>query len=1359
MEGRQVDGWSALEEEDIELSPATLIENRVREEAIQQEETEAASPEATQTTPTPQPTSQPEASTQAEEPTEEPQQQTTETQENPNAERIEQIRRGTTLKSYAERYAAVPTGVLDFGVDLINVLPGVNVPKLPAFELQTAQAVRNISSVVVPTMVGAGALKGVAAASHARVGWSIGNLPAIQWLGNAGVNSLAGVGVGAVSSEYEGDNALGTLKKNVPSYIGDFIPDSLATVDGQSPDEKRWRNVQEDLVGGNLLDVIGPGIRLAKGLYSTAVGAVRPAKGVVSEIPQMIGDSPQATAWLARNSDETVEIQQAKNLWNEQYPNSSWDDLDINQKGRALESYQSAGMIKRDATEDFINNLAKREESLDELGSYNLSQNPNTDVPLKGVHDVFDYQELGMRQVDEFGIVGASVDNARIAGNKGTVDGRLGNFISEPALKYISVDPGNIDDVSLSLAKTLQDAGEISQVGKGWKVSYLDQIEATVDLAGDLFDPRMSRADIQRIIEPLTTVNASGAQELTEEGYGMLSKALRGFGTEITSLNYTRAQSLTAGSLGGRIADLAEGMRYANESVAIEGATEKIVDLMKYIVQLQGSASYYASRKVNLLSQIKNGFTNIRGFNEATVESADAISKELFRKAERFGDSVTTIAKTDPSMMKDLLLGYEMTKGKISTLKQLNDYIFAVTGDLGKGILDMDPQTKNFFISKMWNNIQSSMLSAFRTPIDILTQNAAGLASKPIAHFGGALIHGDLRAMQRNWMAYGSLNETMGKSLMYAADIMKKASVDPNAVASVTRRDLLLKQEGDLQLVKAIAESRAQQGDDGLMIVARNMEMLNGITKDPILRLGTNSAIAADGLTGSMIGHSEAYFRAMDRLVDAGQPITRESLQPIVREEAAKMFDDNGLIRDEAVKWTNNELTLNLDSPLVAGLGQFTAKAAFLKPFTLFPTSGGNRVAMLAKYSPGWAPFMRDVNQLARTPLKKILSNVEFMDDVLTSRGIDISEMSLLAKQNRVTDIKYETMGRQMIGMAAVSTAMGLVLNSEITGTQGLANKQAQAARVKNTNWKSKMIKLPNGKSVSYEGLGVVGDWLGLTVDIADNFNSLGGMETSDLLSFSAMMLAANLTDRTGLSTVKPLIDMLNRQPGSFERWSAGFLNSMGPLSAQRREWSRVFGSGLNLASTDIWTEIGKSNQWAAELFDADQPYVTNPISGKVPNRYGMLQRLWNAYTPFDIEEGATPEQEFVREWGYDYTTTFDTIDGVKVPRKVQAELFRLMGEQGIFRAGIKEVMVSANQDYNAMADFKELQAKGNNPEIDNWMMIHDRLKAANKAARENAIAALNPEMSGKLALAKAQMEENKEAAQRGREAIDLQRK
>ena len=58
------------------------------------------------------------------------------------------------------------------------------------------------------------------------------------------------------------------------------------------------------------------------------------------------------------------------------------------------------------------------------------------DVALKGVHDMYDYTEVGVRTVDDFGIVGASIDAARIARNLDTVHGRLGNVISEPALKY-----------------------------------------------------------------------------------------------------------------------------------------------------------------------------------------------------------------------------------------------------------------------------------------------------------------------------------------------------------------------------------------------------------------------------------------------------------------------------------------------------------------------------------------------------------------------------------------------------------------------------------------------------------------------------------------------------------------------------------------------------------------------------------------------------------------------------------------------------------------------------------------------------------------------------------------------------------
>ena len=57
---------------------------------------------------------------------------------------------------------AVATGTIDWGVDLINKIPGVSIPKLPKYQDETAKAIRDVSSVVVPTvaltLTGVGAL-------------------------------------------------------------------------------------------------------------------------------------------------------------------------------------------------------------------------------------------------------------------------------------------------------------------------------------------------------------------------------------------------------------------------------------------------------------------------------------------------------------------------------------------------------------------------------------------------------------------------------------------------------------------------------------------------------------------------------------------------------------------------------------------------------------------------------------------------------------------------------------------------------------------------------------------------------------------------------------------------------------------------------------------------------------------------------------------------------------------------------------------------------------------------------------------------------------------------------------------------
>ena len=407
-------------ETQVELRPNVQYENRINEEAAaakaQQVEEKVAAPAAAEKD------AKPDAQPEGEQKEETSNDGLQPVKTSPYAKEdgtldIEKLRKdGDAFDSAALQ------GVADFGVDLLNIIPGVNIQKASDYENETAQAMRDISAVVIPTMAGGTAFKAAGAAAHARVGWGIGNSPFMAQLGRTGADIAASGVVGAVSSEYEEDNLLGTLKKNFPATY-DFVPDSLATVDSDSPDEKRAKNIKEDILGGAIIDLLEPATTLAKGLFRNRQVAVPP--NIQRAVPKLVGETPQASAWVDSNQPKIYDTPE----------------------------------------EAVVANVAKREESLDELGAYNLSLNPKMDVPLKGVHDMFDEAELGMRQVDNFGVVDAGIDAARIKKNLDTVEGRLSNFISEPALKYALSDANAMGDVSLGLARQLQEAGEVGMVG------------------------------------------------------------------------------------------------------------------------------------------------------------------------------------------------------------------------------------------------------------------------------------------------------------------------------------------------------------------------------------------------------------------------------------------------------------------------------------------------------------------------------------------------------------------------------------------------------------------------------------------------------------------------------------------------------------------------------------------------------------------------------------------------------------------------------------------------------------------------------------------------------------------------------
>ena len=1195
---------------------------------------------------------------------------------------------GDYARNTLESAMAPATGMLDFGVDVINKFTGQQFPKLTKFENEVAQSVRELSAVVLPTIGLTRLGMGGGLAAQSRVGWSLGNTAFMKFIGSRGVEAAAGVAVGAISSEYENDNLTGRLKQKWPKTF-DFIPDSLATLKENSPDEKRQKNIYEDLGMGTVVD-IGQGVVKFVGALANAAASLRKSN-------RLVGETAEARKWLEGNSPK---------------PTSA------------------------DPEEAIVESALKREDALDEVGYYNLSENPVLDQRVKGVHDMFDYTELGVRTVDDFGVVGAALDSARIAKNLDTTYGRLGNMLSEPALKYALKSGENAQDIVLGLADQLHKAGPIGMEGAaGWKVTFDDVLDANENLAIQLFDPRMTKTEVRMVLEPYITRDASGKEILAEEGFAMAAKALRGFGSELTSMDVARAQSLLAGSLTGRISDLAEGARMMEGTAAVKEAQEKIIDLMQYVTQLSGSAKYYKNRKMNLVQMVANGFKNIEGYNAASVEQAGEVAQKVFRDSQQFASTMRQIAENQPEIMDQFLMAYELTDGAIDTITKMNRYIHGMTVDLGKGIINLTPEVENKLVAGVLSNIYNNVLSAFVTPIQALVGNFGGIISQPISHFAGAAMSGDVQAIQRGWIAYSSVIDTMQKAMPYAGNVFMKASRDPNSVRGGTRLDLLMQSEKELEFLRKAADTQSAAGNDGLTYIVNQIEMLNDMGKDPVFRFGPNAMTALDGFTGVFNASAEARFRAMDELVAAGKPINKKTVQPIAEKYYAKMFDESGMLQDEAVKYATNELALNLDTPLASNVSSLVQLIPGMKPFLMFSNTGINVVDIAGKYNPLLTPFQKDVNELAYVKLEDLMAQPGRVDELLRARNIDTEGMDVLAKLNKIADLKYTTRGRKAAGGLAVTSAIGLYSQGRLRG-DGLYDKEAQRAREKNTNWKKRTYMGLDGNWHSYAWLGPLADWVAFVANVGDNFDMLGSTYTEKFFEKAAFVFGAAVTDRTGLSTMKPLMDMLSGNEGALTRWSAGFVNSLGPLAGQRNEWGRIFSEGLQEVDNEFFAVLGNRNKFLPTANpDNRAPYVYSPVTGKKANGYGFLQRVWNAYSPLQVHSGQEPEEKFLEEFEFDVNTTFRTKNGIRLTAGERSALFKLMGEQGHFRASINEIMRDA-KDWQSISRLRRLRRIGvpsEEADLRKWDQIHIRLSQARRDAEEFAYAEMDKDMYAEI--------------------------
>jgi hypothetical protein len=1194
-----------------------------------------------------------------------------------------------TKPSAPSYVGAAGAGVIDFGIGLLNKipkknLPGVHnpfhndqgkIPSLPAYQDEGLQAVRDISSLVVPTLYLSRFANKGGAAAHAKVKWKLGNDKFVQWISRTGIGVGVGIAVDEIAPVQERDhNAAGWLKQAWPKTWG-WMPDDWATLDSDSPEVKRQKNRNEGAAMGFLSDLIAPAARFVIGR--------RKLKAATNWVPK----NETAKQWLSKKNNR------------------------IKLSDDPIEN-------------DLLQSTKRRDDQLTDLGKSKVEDGADITVPQKGVHDIFDWTETGVRTSDEGGIVSAGIDQARIVKQVDTRYGRVGSILSPRNLREVLTGKENPVKLFKKLGKVLKET-EVDYKGtKGQVVKHSDSLREAEALGAALYNTDIE--GMKSILRPLSKLDPqTGSRKLSNQAFKGVMEAIKKYSDEFINMDSVRAQGLTGTSVAGQVSDMAEGARLMDGTPAVESSYDQILDRLEFLMNLQGQTTFLRKEAMGLhdiINRIKragnelNPSSTTRSIKEETNTTLRAL-EDIANESRQTVETLRNIKAERPHMLGPLMLAYEVTDGKVSSMSALNTYIRNTTGTVSKAFFDARADMPSAWTQGVWANIYNSVLSAVGTPLKAALSNTVLMIERPLATFAGAILQGDWKSLRRAHYMYNiGVGDTLQRSFAHMNQIFKRASVDPSSVGYIMRDDIARKNAGQMDLLRSFSDAAEIEGNYGPSIITNQIEAMNDLAEHPAMRFSANAMTGFDGFTRSYIANIEARGRAYDKLMQNGGQLSANRVRAMARNVYSEMFDETGMITDKAVEYASREIAMNLDSPAVSALNEMVRMVPAIKPFMMFPKTSTNMIRFAGSHNP-LGTFINQVNDF-KLPFNQM--NIEDVKQLLAGRGVGNVENIEAAYDT----IRAELKGRKAIGTLSVMGAGILFTQDRITGN-GIYDKTRQRTR-RELGWKPKSFKGLDGKWYSYENLGALTDWLALTADVMDNYveGTLDEPTTELMFNKIGFILSANLTDKTFTAGLEPLGDVLAGNPAAAARWAGSFGSALIPGSGFRNEFSRLLEPQLKEVDQELNQIIANRNPGTREQL----PDVYDWMDGsKVGEPLGFFARVWNTYSPlWKVSEAITPEKQFLMDIEFDGRPSLRTNGkGIEYSPAQRSEVTRIMGENKYFAKEVKRIMQST--------DGKEFRrqwklAADQGAYLDRTLLdnIHYNLTVALKAAQREAEAHLS---------------------------------
>ena len=1150
-----------------------------------------------------------------------------------------------TLQGTGESLAPA-VGLLDTITDVINMASprGIpDIPKIPEYEKKSVQAVRNISGLIIPSL----GLRSLAIQGFSKIHAAGKAAPWLQKLGNSksfSYFSKFGIDVGtggfvdyAAEQNQKDDNLLGTLKQYWPKTF-QWIPDSVATDADDTAGEKRAKNVGEGAIFNVLSSIIEGAAYLTK--------AGRSIKRTSQFIPAKEGGNA--------NIDSLVK---------DEFTDIKFSDNPIE--------------------DNVLRGYARKEKELNLLNEYYVSR--GDDVVDSSLYDE---GELLVRTKDSDGILGAAADAAQIQNNLDSSWGRIGNIIHEATRKE-GIELNNLSKRTLvsELTQQLKEGGPYSKRLRSNKlISSKMMDDAGKKLAATLLHPRVSPDEIIGLLNEFKrSVEGSAVRIVGKKG---ISGAIKQLKAQMLDLDAQKARAYLATSEAGQVADFAEGARYMEGGASVNRTVDLMADRLEVLMVEKGLANFEVGSMLSSMDSWKKAVET--GDQEIINSAADAITgahgaklAETIPKVKEWTSTLKQVARDNPEFLRPLLLANEFTDGNVDTLWKLHNWAGENLATFKKAVYDGNPEVPSIVNKAMWSNIFNSALSAIATPINAGVGNLTGLLGRGLATVTGAVVQGDIVRAKKAMVAHFAFDDTLQKATDHMRLVFRKASNNPTEVSYMMRGDIATQEEKGLNILRDWAYAASQRGEDGGLMMLSVFEDLDALSKDPVLRFGGNAMTALDGFSKSVVANTEAKYIAFNKLAQSGEEITEKSLQKAANEVYDGWFDANGMIRNEGIDKITQEIALNADSPVVEGMNNFIKRFPAARTFIWFPRTTANIIDTFGKWSPAgilssdyqkmWGPLgMKRMDEFS----------IDEITEILQSKGKPVDEFA----RETFEMLRAEVKGKAALGSLMVTMAGMAATNDRCTGN-GHYDKSRQRMRVR-SGWKPKSCKVPGtDKQVSYEWMGPIGDWLSLTIDVVDNFDSLTTSMQEDLYNKLAFVLGAAITNRSVLSQLEPMYDVLQGNGAAASRWATSFGNNLVPLGSLRNELGKIMYPQLRQIRSELDKNLRNRNAWL-DMFDPERalPSVVDPIDGKpIGKEDNWFLRVWNR-GPAKITSVPSKERQFLIDIEFNSSPNMRLSQrgAVLLNHEITA-INTIMGEQGYYKQSIREIMSKASRlEYKA---------------------------------------------------------------------------